>query len=43
VTHILRLVERIAIIERAIEGISVYLIKISYFEFNSTLDLSNNG
>jgi hypothetical protein len=39
----LRLAERIAIIERGIEGTSVYLIKVSYFEDNSTLDLCNNG
>jgi hypothetical protein len=37
------LVDRIAIIERGIDGTSVYLIRISYFEDNKDLDLCNSG
>jgi hypothetical protein len=37
------LIDRIAIIERGIEGTSVYLIKISYLEHNSDLGLWNDG
>ena len=35
-------VDRIAIIERGIEGTSVYLIRISYLEHNSDLGLWNS-
>jgi hypothetical protein len=37
----LGLIDRIAIIERGIEGTSVYLIRISYLE-NKSLDLGND-
>jgi hypothetical protein len=37
------LIDRIAIIERGIEGTSVYLIRISYLECSKDLDLSNNN
>jgi hypothetical protein len=39
----LGLIDRIAIIERGIEGMSVYLIRISYLEHNSDLGLWNGG
>jgi hypothetical protein len=35
------LADRIAIIERGIDGMSVYLIRISYFEHNKDFDLCN--
>jgi hypothetical protein len=38
----LGLIDRIAIIERGIEGTSVYLIRISYLECNKDLDFSDN-
>jgi hypothetical protein len=39
---VLGLADKIAIIERGINGTSVYLIRISYLE-NNVLDLCNSG